>query len=62
MENNVYAICDSGNQIAVEDIAFDNLDFARWYCLCQILAAAADKIVEYDDLLYTLVDQLIGNM
>ena len=62
MEDDVDALHDLGEQRAIPDVALDDGHRTVRHGPFQILAAAADEIVEDHDLARPLVDEPIGDM
>ena len=62
MEDDVDAVRQAADEIAVADVALDELDGAVGARPIEVLAAAADEVVEHHDLVGAADDQLVDDV
>jgi hypothetical protein len=62
MEDDVNAVHHVGDQSAIAHVTLDDGDASTSAGSGQILTAAANKVVQHDDLAHTVIQQLIGDV
>ena len=62
MEDDVDALRQAADEIAVADVALDELDGAVGPRPVEVLAAAADEVVEHHDLLGAAMHELVDDV
>jgi hypothetical protein len=62
MKHDVDAVHHVGHHRAIADVALDDGDASASAGSRQILATAADEVVEHNDLAHAVIQQLIGDV